>query len=109
MQKVVHCRDAVGQICGHSVWSEEQREKHCILFPPQGPDSIVHERYSSWAHVEPSKFDQVGACHTSDELNNVHGCRGSEVQSIQCLWLNSHERHVSEHVLSYCCSGIATA
>lgn len=91
----MRCRDAVGQIWGHDVQSKQQRGEYCILFLPQGPDSIVHRRHSSWAHVKPSKFDQVVACHRSNEPNNVHGCRVSEMQGMQCLWLNSCERHVS--------------
>lgn len=91
----MHCCDAIGQIWGHNVQSKQQREEYCILFPPQGPDSIVYERHSSWAHVKPSKFDQVIACHMSNEPNNVHGCSVSEMQGMKCLWLNSCERCVS--------------
>lgn len=95
LHKVRPCWDALGQIWGHDVPSKEQREEYYIVCPPWGPDSIVHARRCSWAHVKPSKLDQVVACHMRNEPNDVHGCRVSEMQGMQCLWLNSCARPVS--------------
>lgn len=73
LHKVRPCWDALGQIWGHDVPSKEQREEYYIVCPPWGPDSIVHARRCSWAHVKPSKLDQVVACHMRNEPNDVHG------------------------------------